>query len=465
VIVFHEYTTDGWNNTDQTIVPLEPGQPSLASPPFDLRLNVTQTITFRQNLGPPGPIAAAGQPIASGLPLDARVSDVTVETGSLQVSSSVTEPHAMPGDPSALYNRKLLKAGQSYRVVSSITIAGEASLRTAGTEYPSWIVPRYLQLPDNLPDRVRLLAEQIARGRETPYDKAVAIQDYLRNIPYSQQIDGPAPGQDGVDYFLFEAKEGYCDYYASAMVTMLRAVGIPARYVRGFSLGEQDDATFHVLASDAHAWPEVFFPGYGWIEFEPTSAQPIIVRPRSPGDQAPPRDRPEEAGAERLGDREDMFGRGTYIPVPIPTPEPLVHQIARYGGLVIGIMALPMLAIALLISYRRRQMAGFSVAEWTYDSLVTWVRRLFGLSPLAHQTPYEYATAVNGVLGRKQPAVGQIADYYVQERFGGKPVPEAEVKQVWSQTWPALLRRRAEQKVEAVRRVWRRRTLPPEDLD
>jgi len=466
VIAFHEYTADGWNNTDQTVVPLEPDQPPLPSPPFALRLDLTQTVTLRQSLGPPGMLVAAGQPIASRLPLDARVSDVTVETESIQVSSSVTELHTMPGDASVLYVRELLKAGQSYKVVSSITIADEESLRAAGTEYPSWIVPRYLQLPDGLPPRVRLLAEEITAGRDTPFDKAAAIEGYLRNIPYNQQIDGPALGQDGVDYFLFEAKEGYCDYYASAMVTMLRAVGVPARYVRGFGLGEQDKGVFHVLANNAHAWPEVFFPGYGWIEFEPTAAQPVIVRPSPREDQQGPRNNPrEEEDAERLGDREDMFGRGTFVPMPTPTPESFVNQVGRFSGWILGLLALVMLVVALLVSRRRRQMAGFSVVEWTYHSLVTWVRRLFGLTPLAHQTPYEYATAVNGALGRPQAAVNQIADYYVQERFGGKAVPETEVKQIWSQTWPGLIRRRMVQRVEAIQRLWRRLTVPPEELE
>lgn len=466
VVVFHEYTTDGWINTDQTIVPMEPGQTPLASPPYDLRLDITQTVVLRQNLGPPGLIAAAGQPIGGQLPLDARVSDVTVETEPIQISSSVTHPNTMPGDASVLYARELLKAGRFYKVISSITIADEESLRGAGTEYPSWIVPRYLQLPDNLPPRVRNLAEQITAGRDTPFDRAMAIEDYLRNIPYSQQIDGPAPGQDGVDYFLFESKEGYCDYYASAMVTMLRAVGVPARYVRGFSLGEQDKGVFHVLSNNAHAWPEVFFPGYGWIEFEPTAAQPVIVRPSPREDLQGPRDTPrEENDAERLGDREDMFGRGTYIPAPTPTPEPFIHQVGRFSGWILGLLALVTLVVTLFVSRRRRQRAGFSVAEWTYASLVTWVRRLFHLSPLAHQTPYEYAAVVNDALGREQPAVEQIADYYVQERFGGKTVPGEQIEKIWSKTWPGLIRRRIEQRVEAVQRIWRRLTLPPEELE
>jgi len=465
VTVFHEYTGGGGNNTDQAVVALEPFRETLASPPFAARLYITQTVTLWQNLGPPGMIVAAGQPVAGGLPLDARVTNITIDTDSIQAQAGITGPHTMPGDASVLYFRELLKAGQSYRVVSSITVADEESLRRAGTEYPSWVAPRYLQLPDSFPPRVRALAEQITAGRDTPYDKAAAIESYLRNIPYNQQINGPASGQDGVDYFLFEVKQGYCDYYASAMVTMLRAVGVPARYVRGYSLGEQDGDIFHVRASDAHAWPEVFFPGYGWIEFEPTAALPAIVRP-SPSDTLGPRNTPrEEEDAERLSDRDRLFGAGDRTPMPAATPEPFVNQIGRYGGLALGLLALVMLAVALLVSRRRRQMAGLSVAEWAYDSLVTWVRRLFGLTPLAHQTPYEYAGTVNSALGRQQSPADQIADYYVQERFGGKPVPDAEVKQVWSHTWPALLRRRLEQRIEAVQRLWRRLTVPPEHLD
>ena len=466
VAVYHDYTSDGWNNTDETVIPLEPNIETLASPSFDLRLDMTQTVTLRQNLGPPGIIVAAAQPVAGGVPLDARVSDVTTETKSIQAGSAVTMPQTMPGDPSVLYVRDLLRSGQSYKVSSSITIADVESLRAAGVDYPSWIVPRYLQLPASLPPRVRLLAEQIAADLETPYDKAQAIQDYLRNIPYNQQIAGPAAGQDGVDYFLFEAKEGYCEYFSSAMVVMLRAAGVPARHVEGYSLGEQDRTTFHVLASDAHAWPEVFFPGYGWIEFEPTPAQPVIVRPSPREDQQGPRNIPhEEEDAERLGDREDMFGRGTYVPPPTPTPEPLISQVGRYSGWALAIVALVTLVVALLVSRRQRLIAGYTTAEWTYHSLVTWVRRLFRLSPEAHQTPYEYAAAANGAMGREQPAINQIADYYVQERFGGKAVPEAEVKQIWSKTWPSLVRRRAEQRVEAVQRVWRRLTVPPEELE
>ena len=103
---------------------------------------------------------------------------------------------------------------------------------------------------------------------DNPYDKADAIEKLLRTYKYNQGISAPPAGQDGVDYFLFDVKEGYCDYYASAMVVMLRSVGVPARFVVGYTPGqlkqqnEQTDEApvYRVLERNAHAWPEVYFP-------------------------------------------------------------------------------------------------------------------------------------------------------------------------------------------------------------
>ncbi|NIN97916.1 MAG: transglutaminase, partial [Anaerolineae bacterium] len=89
-------------------------------------------------------------------------------------------------------------------------------LRSAGTDYPTWVTARYLQLPSTLPNRVRALAEDITKDYDNPYDKVTALEGYLRTIPYNELINAPPPGQDGVDYFLFDNRQGYCDYYASA---------------------------------------------------------------------------------------------------------------------------------------------------------------------------------------------------------------------------------------------------------
>ena len=97
---------------------------------------------------------------------------------------------------------------------------------------------RYLQLPDTVPFRVRDLAAKITAAYDNPYDKAEAIEAVLRTYEYNQGIAAPPPGADAVDYFLYDVKQGYCDYYASAMVVMLRSVGIPARFAVGYTPGK-----------------------------------------------------------------------------------------------------------------------------------------------------------------------------------------------------------------------------------
>src|SRR6202050_4083707 len=146
-------------------------------------------------------------------------------------------------------------------------------LRTAGTEYTPEIVPRYLQLP-SLDARISTLALQATSTAVNPYDKAVALEKYLRTH-YTYSLEFTAlPVNDPLATFLFVRRAGHCEYFASAMTVMLRSLGIPARYINGFQTGEYNDVggDFIVRASDAHSWVEAYFPRYGWVEFDPTPA-------------------------------------------------------------------------------------------------------------------------------------------------------------------------------------------------
>ncbi|MFC2037015.1 DUF3488 and DUF4129 domain-containing transglutaminase family protein [Chloroflexota bacterium] len=454
VMVFHEYAGVGWNNTDRNIILIDANQPRLADPEFEMRREVTQTITLHQGLGPSGTIAAAGQPLRSALPLQAVVSKLTL--GDEESPSSEATPDTVPlGDPSVIYSRQPLEAGEMYRVTSSLARADAESLEQAGTDYPDWVVPRYLQLPDSLPERVSLLAEQVTEGRETPYEKAVAIERYLRDIPYNEMIPGPAPGQDGVDYFLFEAKEGYCDYYSSAMVVMLRVVGVPARHVHGYSQSAKEGGAYHVLERDGHAWPEVFFPGYGWVEFEPTAGEPVLIRPRTQSSASSTGTDFERLAELRGMDQriEDLFDPEIFGSLTEPTPEPLLQRVGRWSGLALALIA-PILAIVALLAIRRhRRIEGLTVAERVYDDLVNGARRLLGITPLAHQTPNEYGDAVVQVLPAGRKPVVRIIDTYVGYRFGGRPVDGDEVEGAWRETRKALWLRWLQRQVEKVRAI------------
>jgi len=174
-----------------------------------------------------------------------------------------------------------LKAGETYQVQSSLSVVSIRELRAAGTNYPDWVQDRYLQLPSSITPRMVELALAITTGLDTSYDKVTAITRWLReNIDYTDQIEELPEQRELLDWFLFEYQQGFCNYYASAEVILLRSIGIPARLAVGYAQGGSfDPGVFIVLQRDAHAWPEVFFPGIGWVEFEPTVSQPELIRP------------------------------------------------------------------------------------------------------------------------------------------------------------------------------------------
>lgn len=182
-----------------------------------------------------------------------------------------------------------LKPGEQYQVMAALSNPSIQQLQNAGTDYPQWVTERYLQLPEDFSPRISDLANQITQGLETPYDKAATITKYLRReIVYTNPLPEPLPDEeDLLEWILFDLKQGFCNYYASAEVLMLRSVGIPARMAVGFAEGVFDRETnvYTVRSLDAHAWPEVYFPGIGWIEFEPTGNQDELIRPNIPKDE------------------------------------------------------------------------------------------------------------------------------------------------------------------------------------
>lgn len=179
----------------------------------------------------------------------------------------------------------------SYSVVSEATEVTGNQLAAAGMNYPQEIQDLYLLLPEELPERVRTLAERVAAAGQDPFHKALLIQNYLRiNYPYTLGEARAPEGRDVVDYFLFEGQEGSCSHYSSAMVVMLRSMGIPARVAAGYATGGYDPGrnSYRVPVSAAHAWVEVYFPDYGWVEFEPTAyVTPFEYPETDPIDTAP----------------------------------------------------------------------------------------------------------------------------------------------------------------------------------
>jgi len=179
----------------------------------------------------------------------------------------------------SIFNPYHSYARLEYEANSRVPTPPPAAVREAGANYPDSIRETYLQLP-TLDSRIPELAKQITARDNTPYDKAHSIEAYLRShYGYTLDLSGP-PQADPLAYFLFQRRAGHCEYFAAAMTVMLRTLDIPARYINGFQTGEYNDVAgdLVVRASDAHSWVEAYFPGFGWLTFDPTP----------PSNEAPP---------------------------------------------------------------------------------------------------------------------------------------------------------------------------------
>lgn len=202
---------------------------------------------------------------------------------------------------------------QTYELTSEVPVVPvqELSRQTFEQLYAGQDNERYLQLPDNFPQRVSNLAGEITASAQTPYEKVALLQQYLQvTFPYTNQPDLTRKrSKDMVESFLFEIMEGYCDYYSTALVTMARSLDIPARWVKGYAPGEQAQLPDNLMAqgaannnytitnADAHSWAEVYFGEYGWVPVEATPGFTVPLLTQSE-EQTPEEPVQEEEEAE-----------------------------------------------------------------------------------------------------------------------------------------------------------------------
>lgn len=292
-VVFDQYTGVGWASEANESASFLIGDPRLVPMPMEKRRTITQTVEVR--LPTDNLVVNASQPQR----LVNEAVDARFSVGRALNGDGYIDIHS-------LRLQRPLKLGDKYSVVSSISAADLKSLQTASTAIPPYIRETYLGLPDSVTARTRELALDITSGATNTYDKARAIEQYLRqHITYNDNVEPVPGGVDGVDYVLFERPEGYCNYYASAMAVMARSVGIPARVASGYAVGSaSDDGFYHVSEANAHSWPELYLGELGWVEFEPTAAQPEISRPVAQDEQ----DRADEL--RQLNEEEDIARRG-----------------------------------------------------------------------------------------------------------------------------------------------------------
>jgi transglutaminase-like putative cysteine protease len=256
-IVFDNYDGVAWQGDQE-----DPVQFSDAEPPYGYPLEhrslgprALGTQTFYIEREQPNVVFSGGQP-----------DSVWIE-GSLSIDAN-----------GGLRTASTLSPDTVYSVVSSRGSASPDMLRALPEEEAPSAFDKYLQVPSTVPARVGELAERITRNAETRYDKVKAIENWLSDN-FRYDIDSPIPpeGRDAVDFFLFDSEVGFCEQFASATAIMLRTLDIPVRVVAGYTPGNKNPFTgyYEVKNSDAHTWVEVWFPNYGWYEFDPTFAVPL----------------------------------------------------------------------------------------------------------------------------------------------------------------------------------------------
>ncbi len=326
----------------------------------------------------------------------------------------------------------------SYTSRGSVSVASDGELRAAEGPYPEWVTKDYLQLPDELPARVGQLAREVgASATGNSYDQAIAIRDFLIDYRYNLSISAPPEGSDGVDHFLFTSREGYCDYYASSMAVMLRAVGIPSRYVLGYAPGGFDAGrSEHVVRElNYHSWPEAYISGHGWIAFEPTPPNAI-----------------EFGGVVGLG-LLDLTEGGTPLDDLFAEEEfpPGVAGVGGSSGADTSLVVPIVLGLGLLLL----GMAGaiYYQAWWRLSRLersaelfgkMQRLGTMLGTGPRLHQTPREYGW----VLARQMPAyawaVFDISEAYTAYRYGHRMInisQRANAEFAWGRLRWALVKR------------------------
>ncbi|MBC7233779.1 MAG: transglutaminase domain-containing protein [Chloroflexi bacterium] len=467
-VAYDRYTGSGWVNTDDLEWTLQPNDPRLAAAAPYLLMQKEITCTIRMLESGEDILFFTGQLLRVNQFAKARAAYLSPPEIVMSTEISTKSSTSIGGTPmpvirlspaqtkeevlvSMLQALKPLRRNQSYTVVSLVSTATVSQLRAAGKDYPEWMKERYLQLPRNLPERVRLLSQEIVEGALTPYDQAVAIQNYLRDITYDQFINPPPAGRDVVDWFLFENRRGYCDYYATAMAVMCRAVGIPARVSQGYTSGEYIAASrsYRVRQLDAHAWPEVYFPGYGWIEFEPTSSEPLIARLEDSATPALPgldllAEGQQETAEEKFG-RDELLAEGEGQADITLTQSKSWQSRLLYG--VLALMGIFAGGLLLVIGWWFYSLRGLSTAASVYEQM----QRLGGLLGVAHrmhQTPAEYGESLASVIPESRDAIRYVIFCYVKQRFGKTGLDKMEEKQLREQ-WL---------KLRAL--IWRRLLIP-----
>jgi transglutaminase-like putative cysteine protease len=457
-VVFDTFDGRQWLNTAQDEMKFD-ANASLPAASWNLRTPITQTIKLYE---PTGNVIFGAPDIRQvNLPVSTLVRSKGV---SAAATTDTNQSAAQADELTFVRSRQPLDVGDHYTVVSQYTEVTEKALESAGTDYPADIQKIYTQLPENYSPKVKQAARELTNGFTTVYDKAKAVESYLRsNIPYSDTIEAPPATVDPVEYFLFDIKKGYCDYYATAMAVMLRSLGIPARTASGYAEGNYDEDTgvYAVSEQDAHTWVEVYFPSYGWIEFEPTASKNELQRPSGADEADAAAQQHNAAGA--LSAAEQQQQQQNY-PLNQQPEQGSANMSAGNGAATLGgqpwwlwAILTPLLLVLGVWGLRRSRILGPAaftpeLPPIVYERMVGWAERL-GLRTVMSDTPFEHAYRFGRLLPEGRSLIQRITEVYVRYCFSPQKMDAdvatgasrpglsgSELGESWQQLQPLLWR-------------------------
>lgn len=328
---------------------------------------------------------------------------------------------------------------------------------------PDKITNRYLQLPKSVPDRVRKLARDVTKGKDNRYDKVKAVEQFFNGSEFTYDTKNVAiPGKDE-DYaaqFLFDTQSGYCDNFSTSMAVMLRSIGIPTRWVKGFTPGDFEKTldngsdVYQVTNANAHSWVEVYFPQAGWVPFEPTkdftSTFDFVSQYDDGADSGDPADTEDTAEKEHEKDPQQPDQE---------QPQPEEDNAAVSGGSESGdtlpawtlwaagalLMVLVVVVVAFLsrrkwlplaIRARFKHRAGESALSEAYERLLKLLP-MYGMKRNVNETLREYAVSVDQTLGTSE--MKALTSSYERTRYRGD-----NSTQMWRESrelWETILKK------------------------
>jgi transglutaminase-like putative cysteine protease len=315
----------------------------------------------------------------------------------------------------------------AYSITASVPVPGNDGitghlLAAAGTDYPAAIAARYGEptAPGTVGPEAQKVLDDVLKASpgQDPYDIASTMQSYLRSSRFHYNTDVrtiDCGNRSAAECFAW-SKQGYCQHYATLMAVLLREQHIPARFVQGFLPGVLDARTGveKISNANAHAWVEVYFPGYGWVSFDPTGGGIAKLDPLPSG---PPVASTRPSAKPSVGpgalDDANVARRPPLNGDPVPSTD---RGPAIFGYIVVAFLLLAGVGIVAFLAWRRGP-RGPATPEGVYASVGRLAGR-FGFGPRPTQTAYEYATALGEILPRVRPELQTVATAKVEVAYG-----------------------------------------------